>query len=73
MNHRGSPSESVVGQEFGMDAAKRETVRSRLEARRQSVQRKLARVEGQIAQVEKQMMATQMRIAARTGGQGKAA
>ena len=56
-----------------MDAAKGETVRAGLEARRQSVQRKLARVEGQIAQVEKQMMATQMRIAALTGGQGKAA
>ena len=55
-----------------MDAAKRETVRARLEARGQSPQRKLARVEGQIAQVEKQMMAAQMRIAALTAGQRKA-
>ena len=62
-----------MGQELGMDAAKGETVRAGLEARRQSVQRKRARVEGQIAQVEKQRMVTQMRIAALTGGQGKAA
>jgi hypothetical protein len=57
----------------GMDAAKRETVRARLEARHQSLQRKLARVEGQIVQVEQQMMATRMRIAALTEGQRKAA
>jgi predicted amino acid-binding ACT domain protein len=56
-----------------MDAAKRETLRVRLEARRQSLQRKLARVEGQIVQVEQQMMATRMRIAALTEGQRKAA
>jgi hypothetical protein len=73
MKRRGGNHEFVVGQEKAMDAAKRETAWARLEARRQSLQRKLARVERQLIQVEQGVMATQRRIVALTAGQRKAA
>ena len=52
-----------------MDATKCETVRTRLEGHRQFLQRKLARVEGQIVQVQEQVKAIQRRIDGLTAGQ----
>ena len=49
-----------------MDAAKHAKRRNHLEACRQSLQRKLARVEAQIGAVKQQVLDTQRRIAALT-------